>query len=175
MHDDVRWGFGVPTPTMRWSDFSGLLHLIPVLKLKLSGYSSSFQPRVEVFRFVTLVNFPFKFYSKAFATVNTVSATVWYLLRTECRPTLHVARRMPDEEGTDSSSVITESCYDRPHVYMFIEHACFSSFNARRCQPTGPLYTESFVFRPKYVRLTSTFENHVDPHCPSVSPPPPPL
>src|SRR6218665_1998866 len=101
MHDDVRWGFGVPTPTMRWSDFSGLLHLIPVLKLKLSGYSSSFQPRAEVVRFVTLVNFPFEFYSKAFATVNTVSATVWYLLRTECRPTLHVARRMPDEKGEE--------------------------------------------------------------------------
>src|SRR6218665_3894702 len=37
-----RWRFGVSTPTKRWHDFSGLLHLIRVLKLKLSGYSSSF-------------------------------------------------------------------------------------------------------------------------------------
>jgi len=58
----------VSTSTKRWPDFSGLLHLIRVLKLKLSEYSSSFQPRAEVVRFVTLVNLPFQFYSEVFAT-----------------------------------------------------------------------------------------------------------
>src|SRR6218665_3259227 len=48
--------------------FSGLLHLIRVLKLKSPGYSSSFQPRAEVVRFVTLVNLPFEFHSEVFAT-----------------------------------------------------------------------------------------------------------
>src|SRR6218665_2838766 len=71
------------------------------------------------------------------------------------------------------------ACYGHSHVYMFIVHPCFSSFNATRCQPTGPLYTESFVlfseiWRPKYVRLTRTLGNDVDPLCPSVSTPPPP-
>src|SRR6218665_3862248 len=68
MYGNTRWRFGVSTPTKRWTDFSGLLHLIRVLKLKLSGYSSSFQPRAQVVRFVTLVNLPFQFYSEVFAT-----------------------------------------------------------------------------------------------------------
>ena len=49
--------------------FSRLLHLIRVLKLKPSGYSSFFQPRAQVVRFVTLVNLPFQFYREVFATV----------------------------------------------------------------------------------------------------------
>src|SRR6218665_2366984 len=108
MYGNTRWRFGVSTPTKRWPDFSGLLHLIRVLKLKLSAYSSSFQPRAQVVRFVTLVNLPFQFYSEV--------------------------------------SQLRVTCYGRSHVYMFIVHAFFSSFDARRCQPTGPLYTESFVF-----------------------------
>src|SRR6218665_3048708 len=34
-------------------------------------------------------------------SANTVSATAWYLLRSECM--FHVAKRIPGEEGTDGS------------------------------------------------------------------------
>src|SRR6218665_3949747 len=53
-----RWRFGVSTPTKRWHDFSELLHLIRVLKLKLSGYTSLFQPHADAVRFYYVSELP---------------------------------------------------------------------------------------------------------------------
>src|SRR6218665_2277898 len=47
-------------------------------------------------------------------------------------------------------------------------------FASRLDRCTRKVLFSSEIWRPKYVRLTRTLGNDVDPHCPSVSPPPQP-